>query len=82
MYAGASITGYPVYLGDLDRLLEPFVDGASSDGDARRRLTRFWRLIDRTMPDAFVHADLGPDDGRVVRSLLRVDAGCARSCRT
>ncbi|MFZ0157856.1 MAG: YjjI family glycine radical enzyme [Kineosporiaceae bacterium] len=73
MYAGVpSITGYPVYLGDLDRLLEPFV-GDLADEDLDARLTRFWQLIDRTMPDAFVHANLGPDDGRVVRSLLRVD---------
>jgi YjjI family glycine radical enzyme len=36
-------------------------------------LTLFWRILDRTLPDAFVHADLGPDDGRVVRMLLRVD---------
>lgn len=77
MYAGVpSITGYPVYLGDLDRLLEPFVGSAEhgvSDEALDAALTRFWRLIDRTMPDAFVHANLGPDDGRVVRSLLRVD---------
>lgn len=68
-----SITGYPVYLGDLDTLLEPFIDDSVTDADLDRRLTLFWRLVDRTMPDAFVHADLGPDDGRVVRSLLRVD---------
>lgn len=77
MYAGVpSITGYPVYLGDLDRLLEPFVGPESGVGDAEldAALTRFWRVIDRTMPDAFVHANLGPDDGRVVRSILRVDA--------
>lgn len=67
-----SITGYPVYLGDLDTLLEPFAAGVADD-DLDRRLTLFWRLVDRTMPDAFVHADLGPDDGRVVRSVLRVD---------
>ena len=71
-----SITGYPVYLGDLDVLLEPFVadlDPADDDAALRASLTRFWRLVDRTLPDAFVHADLGPDDGRVVRALLRVD---------
>ncbi len=73
MYANVpSITGYPVYLGDLDRLLEPFVADLGDD-ELDARLTRFWQLIDRTMPDAFVHANLGPDDGRVVRSLLRVD---------
>ncbi len=73
MYAAVpSITGYPVYLGDLDVLLEPFADGVP-DAELDERLTRFWRLLDRQLPDAFVHANLGPDDGRVVRSILRVD---------
>jgi YjjI family glycine radical enzyme len=71
-----SITGYPVYLGDLDTLLEPFVgelDPTDDDARLRARLSRFWQTVDRTLPDAFVHADLGPGDGRVVRALLRVD---------
>lgn len=55
-----SVTGYPVYLGDLDTLLEPFADGLT-DADLDRRLTLFWRVVDRTMPDAFVHADLVRD---------------------
>ena len=73
LYASVpSVTGYPVYLGDLDTLLEPFAADLTDD-ELDRRLTLFWRVVDRTMPDAFVHANLGPDDGRVVRSLLRVD---------
>lgn len=67
-----SITGYPVYLGDLDTLLEPYLGGLTDD-EVADRLRRFWRTIDRQLPDAFVHADLGPDDGRAVRALLRVD---------
>jgi len=75
MYAAVpSITGYPVYLGDLDRLLERFA-ADRSEADLDDALARFWRLVDRFFPDAFVHADLGPDDGRVVRALLRVDQG-------
>ncbi|MEJ2579387.1 MAG: YjjI family glycine radical enzyme [Kineosporiaceae bacterium] len=67
-----SITGYPVYLGDLDTLLEPYADGLPDDGlDARLR--RFWRLVDRLLPDGFVHADLGPEDTRIGRAALRVD---------
>ena len=67
-----SITGYPVYLGDLDTLLEPFAESLDDDAlDARLR--RFWILIDRSLPDAFVHADLGPHDTRIGRSVLRVD---------
>ena len=73
MYAHVpSVTTYPVYLGDLDRLLEPFVNGIS-DRDLDEKLRRFWIGLDRMVPDAFAHADLGPTDGRVVRSILRVE---------
>ncbi len=73
MYANVpSITGYPVYLGDLDRLLERFVDGID-DEDLDGRLARFLRLTDRLLPDAFVHANLGPHDSRIARSVFRVD---------
>lgn len=67
-----SVTTYPVYLGDLDALLEPFVDGVSDEA-LDRTLRRFWIALDRILPDAFAHADLGPRDGRVVRSILRVE---------
>ncbi|HET9657446.1 MAG TPA: YjjI family glycine radical enzyme [Kineosporiaceae bacterium] len=67
-----SITGYPVYLGDLDTLLEPFAAGLP-DAELDARLRRFWRLTDRLLPDAFVHANLGPADSRIGRAVLRVD---------
>lgn len=66
-----SITGYPVWFGDLDRLLEPFAADLS-DADLHARLRRFWVLLDRLFPDAFAHANLGPADGRVVRAALAV----------
>jgi YjjI family glycine radical enzyme len=67
-----SITGYPVYLGDIDTLLEPFATGVS-DGELRRRLRLFWIAVDRMFPDAFCHADLGPDDTRVGRAVFAVE---------
>lgn len=74
MYAHVpSVTTYPVYLGDLDRLLEPFVSDDLDDEQLDRKLRRFWIGIDRMVPDAFAHLDLGPQDGRVVRSILRVE---------
>ncbi len=72
-----SITTFPVFLGDLDTLLEPFVDGIS-DEELHRSLTRFWRELDRTIPDAFTHANLGPQDSRVGRMLLRIDRELAQ----
>jgi YjjI family glycine radical enzyme len=67
-----SITGFPVYLGDVDALLAPYVDGVS-DEELYRRLRLFWISLDRMFPDAFTHTDLGPDDSRVGRTVLRLE---------
>jgi YjjI family glycine radical enzyme len=68
-----SITGYPVWLGDLDVLLEPFA-AEVDDEELDAQMRRFWVAIDRMLPDAFVHANLGPNDLRVTRAILGVDA--------
>jgi len=74
MYANVpSVTTYPVYLGDLDKLLDPFVTDELTDDELDRKLRRFWIGIDRMLPDAFVHLDLGPADSRVLRAILRVE---------
>ena len=67
-----SITGYPVWLGDLDALLEPYV-GDLDDAGLRRRLRLFWIALDRMLPDAFTHANLGPDDSRVARTAFSLE---------
>lgn len=67
-----SITGYPVYLGDIDSLLLPFVEGVGDD-QLYRSLRRFWIALDRVLPDAFVHANIGPGDNRVARMILRIE---------
>lgn len=68
-----SVTGMPVYIGNLDTLLLPFVD-AVSDERLYQQIKLFWRYLDRTLPDAFMHANIGPTDNRVARTILRVDA--------
>lgn len=68
-----SVTGIPVYIGQLDDLLLPFCDGVSDD-DLHRKVKLFWRYLDRVLPDAFMHANIGPTDNRVARAILRVDA--------
>ncbi|MEI7547496.1 MAG: YjjI family glycine radical enzyme [Actinomycetota bacterium] len=73
-----SVTTYPVYLGDLDKVLAPFVTPGGSDVDITdaeldRKLRRFWVQIDRILPDAFAHLDLGPHDSRISRSIFRVE---------
>lgn len=67
-----SITGYPVWLGDLDALLEPYVADVD-DAELHRRLRLFWISLDRILPDAFTHANLGPHDTRVGRMALRLE---------
>lgn len=67
-----SITGFPVYLGDIDRLLTPFAEGVS-DAKLHQQLKLFWRAVDRMLPDAFVHANIGPEDTRVGRMILQIE---------
>lgn len=67
-----SITGYPVYFGDLDTLLLPYVDEVDDDA-LEARLRRFWRCLDRMFPDAFAHTNLSPMDNRVARTILRLE---------
>lgn len=74
-----SVTTYPVYLGQLDTLLEPFVDDNLTDAQLHKKLTLFWQLLDRTLPDSFVHANVGPQDSRVGRMILTVDAELKQS---
>ncbi|ABV34881.1 conserved hypothetical protein [Shewanella sediminis HAW-EB3] len=68
-----SVTNIPVYLGQLDEILMPFVDGLDEDV-VYRKLKLFWIMLDRTLPDAFMHVNIGPSDNIVCRTILRVDA--------
>ena len=66
-----SITTYPVYLGDLDRLLEPFVL-KEDRAYAKKVLGLFLKQIDKVLTDSFVHADIGPEDTVTGRLLLEL----------
>lgn len=66
-----SITTFPVYLGDIDSLLQPFV---RSEEEARKAIGLFLLQIDRTINDSFCHADIGPEEstaGRLILELTR-----------
>lgn len=67
-----SITTYPVYLGDLDALIDPFIDGLS-DAEVEKKLTLFFRYLDRTITDSFCHANIGPRETRAGRIILKVE---------
>ena len=68
-----SVTSMPVYLGHLDEILSPYVKIITQD-KIDIRIKRFWRYLDRTLPDAFTHVNIGPKDTPVTRAILRTDA--------
>ncbi len=64
-----SITTYPVYLGNMDTLLEPFVE---DEVVARKAIKLFLQHIDKTLTDSFVHGNIGPRDTKAGRIILDV----------
>ena len=67
-----SITSYPVYLGNIDRLIEPFLEGVI-DEEAEKKLRLFLIYLDRTITDGFCHANLGPEETRTGRIILKLE---------
>ncbi len=72
IYNYSPTAGDPPYIGNLDTLLEPYVQDLPTEV-ARPVLKSFWTLIDRLHPDAFVHADIGPEATRTGEMLLDID---------
>lgn len=68
-----SITNFPVYIGNLDQLLEPYVEGLD-DETVKKALRLFFKNVDRTILDSFCHADIGPMDTRAGRLIMQVEA--------
>ncbi|MEG1774325.1 MAG: YjjI family glycine radical enzyme, partial [Oscillospiraceae bacterium] len=64
-----SVTHFPVFIGRLDELLEPFVEQESPDF-AKKVLKGFLLQIDRTITDSFCHGNIGPKDSKTARILL------------
>lgn len=63
-----SITTYPVFIGHLDRLMEPFMTDEASD---YIKIKRFLNHIDKTITDSFCHADIGPYETVAGRLILK-----------
>ncbi|GLO63976.1 glycine radical enzyme, YjjI family protein [Vibrio sp. MACH09] len=68
-----SVTNIPVYIGQLDEVLLPYVKDVDEE-TLYQKLKLFWIMLDRTLPDAFMHANIGPKDNIVCRTILKVDA--------
>ncbi|OPJ57221.1 YjjI family glycine radical enzyme [Alkalithermobacter paradoxus] len=65
-----SITSFPVYIGNIDTLLEPFID---DEDEAFNAIKLFLTHIDRTLTDSFCHANIGPYDTRAGRLILKAE---------
>lgn len=63
-----SITTYPVYIGRLDELLDPFITNEAED---YIKIKRFLNHVDKTIPDSFCHANIGPYDTKAGRLILQ-----------
>lgn len=67
-----SITSKPVYLGNIDTLIDPFLDGLT-DEEVLPKLRRFLTYCDRVIANAYSHANIGPAVTRAGRLLLRLE---------
>lgn len=52
-----SVTHFPVYIGNIDYLLDPFIE---DEKEAKKAIKNFLNHIDRTISDSFCHANIGP----------------------
>ena len=69
------VTMQPVYIGHLDRLLEPFY---TTYEETKRAVKMLLMHLDRTIPDSFCHCNLGPYDTKVGRIILELSAEMQR----
>ena len=67
-----SITSFPVYLGNIDELLEPFINKVSEE-EAYSAIKLFLNHIDRTLTDSFCHANIGPEETLAGQLILRAE---------
>ncbi len=64
-----SISSYPVYLGNIDYLLEPFINDID---EAYKAIKLFMKHIDRTLTDSFCHANIGPLETKAGNLILKI----------
>lgn len=65
-----SVTTFPVYLGNIDQLLNPYIE---NEDEALSLIKLFLTHIDRTLTDAFVHANIGPEETKAGRLILKAE---------
>lgn len=65
-----SITTMPVYVGNLDNLLDPFIE---DEEEAYKAIKLFLLHLDRTITDSFCHANIGPRPTKAGKLILRAE---------
>lgn len=65
-----SITTFPVYVGNIDTLLEPYI---KDEEEAFKAIKLFLMHLDRTITDSFCHADIGPLPTKAGRLILKAE---------
>ncbi|SHE49226.1 YjjI family glycine radical enzyme [Clostridium fallax] len=65
-----SITTMPVYIGNIDYLLEPFIN---DEEEAYKAIKLFLKHIDRTITDSFCHGNIGPKATKAGRLILKAE---------
>jgi YjjI family glycine radical enzyme len=65
-----SVTTMPVYVGNLDTLLEPYIE---DEEEAYKAIRLFLMHLDRTITDSFCHANIGPRATRAGSLILRAE---------
>jgi YjjI family glycine radical enzyme len=65
-----SVTHFPVYMGHIDRLLEPFITG---EAESRELIRGFLIHCDRTFGSSFCHMNIGPAATRSGRIILGLE---------
>lgn len=68
-----SITNFPVYLGNLDYMIDPFITDVS-DEEVVKKLKLFFNYLDRTITDSFCHANIGPRETRAGNLILEAES--------
>ncbi|MBF0362155.1 MAG: YjjI family glycine radical enzyme [Oligoflexia bacterium] len=72
-----SVTGYPVYLGNIDTLLEPYISATNSNSISENEIYNLLKLyltnIDRTLSNAFVHLNIGPTKTIIGEQILKIE---------
>jgi len=63
-----SVTHYPVYLGSVDKMLEPFMD----DEHAYEIMKSFLIFLDRTIPDSYCHMNIGPETTKAGEMIVEI----------